>query len=58
MYVTAYSILKDHHDSEDMVQEAILKLSVNLHKILDIKCKKTRSFLDIIVRNLKCQVIG
>jgi len=52
MYVTAYSILKDHHDSQDMVQEAVLKLSGNLHKILDIKCKKTRSFLVIIVRNL------
>lgn len=52
MYVTAYSILKDHHDSEDMVQEAVLKLSGNLHKILEIKCKKTRSFLVIIVRNL------
>ncbi len=52
MYVTAYSILKNHHDSQDMVQEAVLKLSGNLHKILDIKCKKTRAFLVIIVRNL------
>ena len=52
MYVTAYSILKDHHESEDMVQEAVLKLSGNLHKILEIKCKKTRAFLVIIVWNL------
>lgn len=52
MYVTAYSILKNYHDAQDMVHEAVLKLSGNLHKILDIKCKKTRSFLVIVVRNL------
>jgi len=52
MYVTAYSILKDHHDSQDVVQDAVLRLSANLHKISDIKCKKTRSYLVIIVRNL------
>jgi RNA polymerase sigma-70 factor (ECF subfamily) len=52
MYVTAYSILKDHHDSQDVVQDAVLRLSGNLHKISDIKCKKTRSYLVIIVRNL------
>lgn len=52
MFVTAFSILKDHHDAEDMVQDAILRLSQNLHKITEIKCKKTRSYLVIIVRNL------
>lgn len=52
MYITAYSILNDHHDSEDMVQEAVLRLSGNLHKIMDIKCKKTKYFLVVIVRNL------
>ena len=52
MFVTAYSILKDHHEAEDMVQDAVLRLSKNLNKISDIKCKKTRSYLVIIVRNL------
>ena len=52
MYVTAYSILKDHHDSQDVVQDAVLRLTGNLNKISDIKCKKTRSYLVIIVRNL------
>lgn len=36
MYVKAYSILKDHHDAEDIVHDAILRLSKNLHKISDI----------------------
>ena len=35
-----------------MVQNAIFKLSNNLEKIIEIKCKKTRSYLVIIVRNL------
>ncbi len=52
MYITAYSILKDHHESQDIVQEAIIRLSKNLYKISDIKCKKTRAYLVIIVRNL------
>lgn len=52
MYITAYSILKDHHDLQDVIQDALLRLSGNLHKILNIKCKKTRSYLVIIVRNL------
>ena len=52
MYITAYSILKDHHESQDIVQEAIIRVSKNLYKISDIKCKKTRAYLVIIVRNL------
>src|SRR5660398_173738 len=52
MYITAYSILKDHYESQDIVQEAIIRLSKNLYKISDIECKKTRAYLVIIVRNL------
>ena len=52
MYITAYSILKNHHDSQDVVQDAVLRLSGNLHRILEIQCKKTRFYLVIIVRNL------
>ena len=32
MYITAFSILKNHHESEDIVQDAILRVSKNLHK--------------------------
>ena len=52
MFITAFSILQDHHEAEDMVQDAVLRLSKNFNKISDIKCKKTRSYLVIIVRNL------
>lgn len=52
MYVTAYSILKDHQIAEDIIQDAIIRLSNNLSRVSDIKCKKTRSYLVIIVRNL------
>ncbi|MBN4069528.1 RNA polymerase sigma factor [bacterium AH-315-G05] len=52
LFVTAYTILKDYHEAEDMVQNVILKLSNNLEKNIEIKCKKTRSYLVIIVRNL------
>ncbi|MDF1617915.1 RNA polymerase sigma factor [Petrocella sp. FN5] len=52
IYVTAYSILKDHHDAQDVIQDAILRILKNIHKISEVKCKKTRSYLVIIVRNL------
>ena len=52
LFITAYTILKDYHEAQDMVQNAIFKLSNNLEKIIEIKCKKTRSYLVIIVRNL------
>lgn len=50
MFLTAYSILKDEHEAEDIVQDAILRIINNLDKVVDIKCKKTRSYLVIIVR--------
>lgn len=56
MFVTAYSILKDYHEAQDVVQSVILRLAKNLHKITDVKCKKTRSYLVIIVRNLSFDV--
>lgn len=52
MYITAYSILKDHHAAEDVVQETILRLYNKLDKIPEVKCKKTRAYLVIITRNL------
>ena len=52
LFITAYSILKDYTEAEDVVQNAILKISKNLEKIQDVKCKKTRSYMVIIVRNL------
>ncbi len=52
MYITAYSILKDYYLAEDIVQDAIIRVYKNLDKISDLKSKKTRAYLLIIVRNL------
>lgn len=52
LYYIAYRILKDYHDSEDVLQSAFIKLSKHLEKIGEVKCKKTRAYLVIIVRNL------
>lgn len=52
LFVTAYSILKDYQEAEDVVQKMILKLHNTLDKITEIKSKKTRAYLVTIVRNL------
>ncbi len=52
LYLTAYTILKDYHEAEDVVQNVILRLSKNIEKISDVNCKKTVSYLVIITRNL------
>lgn len=52
MFITAYSILKDYQAAEDAVQNAIIKIYNYLDKISEVKCKKTRSYIVIIVRSL------
>ncbi len=52
MYITAYSILKDHQAAEDAVQNAVIKIYRHIDKIAEVKCKKTRSYIVIIVRSL------
>lgn len=57
MYITAYAILKNHHEAEDVVQSAIIKLTRNLDKISDIYCNKSRAYIVITVRNLSLDAI-
>lgn len=52
----ANSILKDYYEAEDVVQEAILKMSSIIEKIDVIKCNKTRGLFVIIVRNLSFNI--
>jgi RNA polymerase sigma-70 factor (ECF subfamily) len=52
LYYVAYQILHDYHDAEDVIQNAFIKISKYLDKIGEIRCKKTRGYLVIIVRNL------
>lgn len=52
LFYVAYQILHDYHDAEDMIQNTFIRVSKHLEKIGEIKCKKTRAYLVIIVRNL------
>lgn len=56
LYYTAYDVLKDHHEAEDVVQSAIIKICDHIQKINDIQCNKTKGFLVIIVRNLAINI--
>ena len=57
MYITAYAILNNHHEAEDVVQSAIIKLTRNLDKISDLYCNKSRAYIVITVRNLSLDAI-
>lgn len=52
LFFVAFQILKDYYDAEDVIQTAFVKIIKHLDKISEIKCKKTRAYLVIIVRNL------
>jgi RNA polymerase sigma-70 factor (ECF subfamily) len=52
LYYVAYQILHNHHDAEDVLQNAFIKISKFIDKINEIECKKTRAYLVIIVRRL------
>lgn len=53
---TASNILKDEHEAEDVVQEAIIKISLIMEKIDTVECNKTRGLFVIIVRNLSINI--
>ncbi len=52
MYRAAYSILHNHQDTEDAVQEAFVRIERNLDKISDIDSPRTRAFSVIVARNI------
>jgi RNA polymerase sigma-70 factor (ECF subfamily) len=58
MYHVAYDILKDHQLAEDAVQSAFVKLSSIKFYIDDICCKKTRSFMIIIIRSVSFTIFN
>ena len=57
MFYVARGILKDEHLSEDAIQEAFLRVAKNFHKINDISCPQTRSFVVIITRNISLNML-
>lgn len=52
MFQQANKILNDCQMSEDAVHEAFIRIINNLHKIDEIDCPRTRSFLVIICENI------
>ena len=57
-YWTSYNILKDHHEAEDVLQDAIIRISTIIDNIDEIKCNKTRGLFVIIVRNLSFNIFN
>lgn len=55
-YWTAYNILKDHHEAEDVIQEAVIKILKVIDSIKEIRCNKTKALFIIIVRNLSINI--
>lgn len=51
MFHVANSILKDESLAEDAVHHAFVKILENFHKLDDVLCHKTKSYVVIIVRN-------
>ncbi|NLM52078.1 MAG: sigma-70 family RNA polymerase sigma factor [Firmicutes bacterium] len=56
MLHVAYKILQDQSLAEDAVHAAFLKLAKYDFEILEIKCKKTKSFLVTIVKNVAIDI--
>lgn len=57
MYHIAYRILQNNHDAEDAVHQSFLSIIKHLDKLLDIKCRKTQSYLAIVVENKSLDII-
>lgn len=58
MFFVANDILKDATLAEDAVQEAFIRIAKNFHKIADIACPQTKSFVVIITRNIALTMIS
>lgn len=51
MFHTAYKLLQQEQDAEDVVHEAFVKIANNILKISDPVCPKTRAYVVTIVEN-------
>lgn len=51
MFQKAYLLLNNSALAEEAVQESLLKIAKNIHKISEPVCSKTAAFIVIIVRN-------
>ena len=52
LYDLAFSILHNHQDAEDAVQETFIKIADTFTKVLQIPCNELTSYIVIICRNI------
>ena len=58
MLYIAFGILRNEHLAEDAVQEAILRIAANLHKISSVDSKQTKVYVSVIARNVALTILG
>ncbi|MHA7963956.1 RNA polymerase sigma factor [Paenibacillus sp. CAU 1782] len=56
MYNTAYSVLMDHYEAEDVVHNAIIKLADHMDTVCGTTGKRTKSYIIVTVRNLSIDI--
>lgn len=52
MYITAYDMVRNQQIAEDIVHNAILRVSKHLGQIEEVESKRTRAYMIVIVKNL------
>lgn len=52
MFAVAYDILHNIHNTEDAVQQALIRIIDNIDKIGEVEDKKTRNYIGLIVKNI------
>jgi len=57
MFFAANELLTDEWMAEDAVQEALIRIAKNFHKVGEIKCHQTKNFVVIIVKNVSLTML-
>ena len=57
MYQVSYSILQNFEDTEDVLQEAFIRINKNISKISDPFCPKTKNFVVIITKRIALNML-
>lgn len=57
MYKVSYSILQNFEDTEDVLQEAFIRIDKNISKVSDPSSSKTKNFVVIITKRLALNML-
>jgi RNA polymerase sigma-70 factor (ECF subfamily) len=57
MYYTAYQIINNHHDAEDIINDTLLKLMKKTSVLMGLDCFKLRSYIVISIRHTAIDLI-